>query len=81
MKHILIKKKDLPNKQTIINRKKSIINGRFKMNLSKTDITLKKAMETRLGIVYKEEIDEAFFDNNQVLLHKLLTLCKEHIYG
>lgn len=79
MKHILIKKK---GKHTLIKKKdKFISQGKFRLNLSQTDITLKRVLETRLGIVYQTEIDEAFFNNNESLLHKLIALAKEHIYG
>lgn len=68
-KHTLIKKKD-----------KYISNGKFKLNLSQTDLTLKRVLETHLGIVYQKEIDEAFFNNNEGLLHDLIALTKEHIF-
>lgn len=70
-------------KHTLVKRQKGkyISQGKFRLNLSQTDITLKRVLETRLGIVYQSQINEAFFNNNEALLHKLLALAKEHIYG
>jgi len=55
--------------------------GKFRLNLTPDEISLKNAIEKTLGVVYQEEIDRAFYQDDKALLHKLIALAKEHICG
>jgi hypothetical protein len=55
--------------------------GKFRLNLTPDEISLKYAIEKTLGEIYQDEIDKAFYENDKILLHKLIALAKEHIYG
>jgi hypothetical protein len=59
----------------------NINSGKFRLNLTSDEISLKYAIEKTLGEIYQDEIDKAFYENDKILLHKLIALAKEHIYG
>jgi hypothetical protein len=55
--------------------------GKFRLNLTPDEISLKNAMERTLGVVYQEDIDRAFYQDDKKTLHHLIALTKEHIFG
>jgi hypothetical protein len=55
--------------------------GKFRLNLTPDEISLKNAIEKTLGVIYQEDIDRAFYENDKKTLYHLIALTKEHIYG
>ncbi len=55
--------------------------GKFRLNLTPDEISLKSALEHNLGKIYQDEIDEAFYNDNKILLHRLMGLAKAHLHG
>lgn len=58
-----------------------IKSGKFRVNLTPDEISLKNALEKILGKLYQDDIDKAFYEDDKLILHKLTALAKEHIYG
>jgi hypothetical protein len=55
--------------------------GKFRLNLTPDEISLKNALEHNLGKMYQDEIDQAFYQDDKILLHRLMGLAKAHLHG